>query len=139
VIILKPLDKRDALNTLIDCLAKDTKVDRDELEREIFHREELMSTGIGFGVGVPHVRLTSVSDVVMAMGVSHEGIKDYGSLDGKPVHIVCMIISGRYEHARYIKTLAAISAKLKEESFRQAVLTAADTESIYNIMISGND
>ncbi len=137
VLILDCVHKKDALNALIDCIAKALEVqDRDELAKEIFHREELMSTGIGLGVAVPHVRLDSVADIVMSMGVSRHDITDYPSLDGKPVRIICMIAAGRYQHPKYIKALAEISRILKEEPVRKALLATPDAESVYNIMVS---
>ena len=132
--------KEDALNVLIDRLAEAPEIgSREELAKEIFHREQLMSTGIGFGVGIPHVRLASVKNVVMAMGVSRSEIRDYASLDGKPVRIVCMIAAGRDQHARYIKALAAVSALLKDESFRNRLLAAKDAREIYSLMTGGGN
>lgn len=136
VVIMEATRKAEALSILAALLARAPGVgDKEELAKEIFRREELMSTGIGFGIAVPHVRLTSIADIVMAMGVSHAGITDYVSLDGKPVHIVCMIAAGKYQHTQYIKALAAISSRLKEESFRSRILTAPDPDTIYRNMI----
>lgn len=63
--------KDEALNCLIDCFAESlNQIGRDKLAEAIFHREKLMSTGIGLGVGVPHVRLSSVSSISMAAGLN---------------------------------------------------------------------
>ncbi len=137
IVTMEVTRKVEALNGLIEILARAPGVgDRDELAREIFRREELMSTGIGFGIAVPHVRLASVADVVMAMGVIHAGITDYVSLDGKAVNIICMIAAGKYQHTQYIKALGAISSRLKEETFRSQILAAPDPDTIYRHMIN---
>ena len=136
VVIMNSEHKENALRAIADVLSHAPEVkNHDELEKEIFHREELMSTGIGFGVGVPHVRLDSVSNLAMAVGVSRTDIADYGSLDGKPVRIICMIAAGRYQHARYIKLLAEISSILKEDSVRDELLSAPDAASVFDIMV----
>ncbi len=140
IILLKKRDKKGILMELIDCLSAAPEItDREELARAIFRREELMSTGIGLGIAVPHVRLESVKGLVMAIGISHAGIIDYDSLDGAPVHIVCMIATGRYQHAQYLKTLAAISGRLKDQAFRDLLLAAPDTETIYRLLIDKGD
>lgn len=138
VVILKGSKKNEVLEELIKCLSTAPEVkNKDELTLAIFHRENLMSTGIGLGIAVPHVRLESVKDLVMAIGISRSGIADYESLDGQPVDIICMIAAGKYQHAKHLKALAAISACLKNESLRQLLLSASDSESIYDIMVNG--
>ena len=71
ILILESKTKKDALQTLAECLAAAPQIkDRDELIKRIFYREGLMSTGIGMGIAVPHVRLASVTEPVMCVGIS---------------------------------------------------------------------
>lgn len=135
VIILDTDKKEVALNSLIDCLARAEEVDsREALVDEIFKREALMSTGIGFNVAVPHVRLDSVSELVMAMGLSHKDIVDYESLDESPVRIICMIAARSDQHAQYLKTLGAMSSVLKADSIREALLDAKTPQEAFDIL-----
>lgn len=135
VVRLHVTRKRDALTRIADVLATAQEVtDRDELLREIFKREELMSTGIGFGVAVPHVRLSSVKDLVMAMGVCQEPLPDYESLDDEPVRILCMIAARHDQHGRHIRTLAAISRLLRHPTFREEILAAPDAPAVHALM-----
>jgi len=127
VLLLDCDTKKEALQVLVDCLATTSEIgDQDELASAIFHREVLMSTGIGLGIGIPHVRLVSVKNIVMAVGISHKPIMDYESIDGKPVHLIFMIAAGEKQHREHIKLLASISSLLKDENLR-AKLTGADT------------
>lgn len=136
VLMLAAGSKRDALETLIETLGKAPQVkDTSSLRAEIFYREELMSTGIGSGVAVPHVRLDSVTDLVMAVGVSPEPIADYESLDDEPVRLVFMVAARVDQHAQYLKTLSAISALVKDATMREALLGATDGESAYRILV----
>lgn len=138
VLRLQCTTKEEALNALIDALASAPEVkNRDELAREVLEREKLMSTGIGFGIGVPHVRLATVEDLVMAVGVNDRGLDDYASLDDEPVRIICMVAARDGQHAQYLKTLAAISGLLKETEVRTALLEAPDVEAIHNLLTTG--
>ena len=134
-VLLDAPDKEAALTALVDLLAAAPQVrDRELLLKEVFAREALMSTGIGFGVGVPHVRLPSVKDIVMAVGVNARPLADYQSLDGEPVRMVCMVAARDDQHAQYLKTLAAVSALLKQEAVRAAVLAAPDAPAVYALL-----
>lgn len=132
VLLLNTPNKEDALRALVDCLATSPLVrNKKELAEEVFEREKLMSTGIGFGIGVPHVRIPSVDDVVMAVGVNANGIEDYASLDEQPVRIVCMVAAHENQHAQYLRTLAAISNLMKQDEVRADLLAAQSPEEIY--------
>ena len=104
----------------------------------IFRREELMSTGIGFGVGVPHVRLDGVKDMVMALGIARKPLTDYASLDDVPVQIVCMVAAGSSQHPQYIRALSAISSRLKDESVRKALISSTDAQTAFKLF-TGED
>jgi PTS system nitrogen regulatory IIA component len=134
VVFLDGALKENALKTLCAVLATSSLVpDEDKLAGAIFRREELMSTGIGFGVGVPHVRLEGVSDLVMALGIAREPLGDYASLDDVPVQIVCMVAAGSTQHPQYIRALSAISSRLKDESVRTALIASKDAGSAFRL------
>jgi len=130
--------KAEALNELIECLGEAPQVrDGDELARAVFEREALMSTGIGLGVAVPHVRLASVTDLVMAAGLSRRGIADYESLDGRPVHVIFLIAARYDQHATYIRLLSNISRRVKDDDLRERLLGAKDARDFYNALMGG--
>ncbi|MDF7806966.1 PTS sugar transporter subunit IIA [Pontiellaceae bacterium B12219] len=137
VIIMESADKDTILRNLVDLLAESPFVhDRDELLKGIFAREELMSTGIGFGVGVPHVRISSVSDLVMAVAICKEPITGYSSLDNQPVQIVCMLAARSDQHAKYIRTLSAVSSRLKDADVRKSIIESDDPAFIHAQLIT---
>jgi PTS system nitrogen regulatory IIA component len=70
----------------------------------------------------------------LAVDVCSEDIRDYQSLDGTCVRIICMIAAQKDQHMPYIRTLSAISWKLKEAGLRQKILSARDTDTIYRLM-----
>ena len=138
VIVLDQADKDTILRRLVDLLAESPFVrNRDALLEGILAREELMSTGIGFGVGVPHVRIDSVSDLAMAVAVCKTPITDYASLDNQPVQIVCMLAARSDQHTKYIRTLAAVSGRLKDAEVRKAIIESDDPEFIHAQLVTG--
>lgn len=135
VLILESSKKVDALKTLVDCLSNAQEVkDRQELTEGIFRREDLMSTGIGKGIGVPHVRLDSVENPVMCVGICRNPITDYESLDRLPVRLIFMIAAGKDQHAEYIRLLASVSSKLKNDELYNALINAPDGEAFCCIL-----
>jgi len=136
IIILPEADKKTVLTKLVDLLATSPLVrNRDQLLNGIFAREELMSTGIGFGIAVPHVRIDTVADLVMAVAVCKHPVIDYASLDNQPVHIVCMLAARSDQHAKYIRTLSAVSSRLKDVETRRQIIASDDADFIFSQLI----
>lgn len=135
VVFLESTTKEDALNELAECLSDAEEVQHTgDLAKEIFIREELMSTGIGFNVAVPHVRLDSIQDLVMAVGICRKPILDYASMDEQPVYIICLIAARTDQHAQYLKTLGMVSNLLKPDAFRKALRETESTEAAYDLL-----
>ncbi len=136
VLMLSASSKTEALDTLINVLAEtDAISDRDEFLRGIWNREVLMSTGIGLGIGIPHVRLSSIKDVVMAVGICRPPLKDYIALDEQPVEIIFMIAARTDQHSEHLRLLSSISARCKNEQFRQKVSSAKNSSEVYDILV----
>ncbi len=94
-----------------------------------------MSTGIGMGIGVPHVRLDSVEAPVMAVGICRNPISDYESLDGEPVRLIFMIAAGKGQHAEHIRLLANITSRLKDGRLREALMKTTDAGAFYRMLV----
>jgi PTS system nitrogen regulatory IIA component len=140
VLILESATKSEALRALADSLGTAPQIhDRDALLQGILYREELMSTGIGMGIAVPHVRLASVTGPVMSAGICRKPLPDYESLDGIPISLIFMIAAGQHQHAEYLRLLASLSLKFKSEKLREALISAPDTLSFYNTLIRQED
>ncbi len=138
VLLLDVSHKKQALDALVDCLAQTPEiVSQDELASEIFHREELMSTGIGLGVAIPHVRLPSLNKAVMAAAVSLNDVDDYESIDGQPVRLIFMIAAGRDQHAEYLRLLSGLAGLVKDEGVRQELLGATTPTDFFDTLCRG--
>lgn len=136
VLVLESTSKAEVLTQLATLITKTPFISNgDALLKHILEREALMSTGIGFGVGVPHIRVDYTSDLVMAIAVCHNGLKDYITLDNDEVKIVCMLVARQDQHAEYLRTLSNISTRLKEPEMRHQIIESQNPVQIYNLMI----
>jgi fructose-specific phosphotransferase system IIA component len=130
VLILKSADKESAIRELATAIAaSDDVADGEALLEAILDREQIMSTGIGLGIAIPHAKIPSVKDFVVALGKSPAGI-EFHSLDGKPVHFVVMIAGPDQQQERYLQLLARITLKLKDAGVRRALSDADDADAI---------
>jgi PTS system nitrogen regulatory IIA component len=136
ILFLEYSTKRDVLLALADNLANAPQVkNRQELAIEILKREELMSTAIGRGIAIPHIRLASVTDLVVSVGISRTDIVDFQPLDDEPVRLVFMIAAAYNQHAYYLQTLSFFSARLKNRELRNALLAAQSPQEVYTLFL----
>jgi PTS system nitrogen regulatory IIA component len=137
VVFINQSSKRDALVELSNILATAPQVKNgSELLSEILKREELMSTGIGRGIAIPHVRLSSVTDLVVAVGVCKSNIEDFQTIDDVPVNILIMIAAAYNQHSYYLKTLSHFSSKLKNTELRDAITKASTPREVYDLIVN---
>ena len=130
------ISKVDALTDMVELISKSDNVqDKKALLDGILQREELMSTGIGLGIAVPHVRIDSVKDLVMAVGIASQQIEDYETIDDKPVQVVFMIAAGSDQHAQHLKLLSQIAAKFKNDELRKRLVLAKTPEEVADILL----
>ncbi len=136
IVDLKAVTKEDALRELVNVLALSPEVtDAEELLTAIFEREKVISTGVGIEVALPHVKIPSVKNFVIAIGRSHKGI-DFESLDDKPVYIVVMIGANDKQAGDFLKVLAKLVLKLKNRSFRKQVMFAKSPKRIKELFVN---
>jgi nitrogen PTS system EIIA component len=140
ILFLNYSKKRDALVALAENLASAPQIkSRQELVAEILRREELMSTAIGRGIAIPHVRLSSVTDLVVSVGVSQSDIIDFQSLDDVPVRLLFMIAAAYNQHAYYLQTLSFFSSKLKNNELRSSLMAAKTPQEVYSLLVSQDE
>lgn len=136
VVFINQTSKHDALVALADVLATAPQVkDAQELTEQILKREELMSTAVGRGIAIPHVRLSSVTDLVMAVGVCKKPISDFQTIDDQPVNLLFMIAAAYNQHSYYLKTISHFSAKLKDSDLRDAISSALTEQEVFNLLM----
>lgn len=128
-------ERWDAIAELIDCLVAAGKIaaaDRDEVLESIRQREQTMSTGIGFGIAIPHASSDKVSEVVAAFGRSSRGVQ-FDSLDGQPVFFIVLFVVPKDQFQTHLRTLAAIAKFLNDKAVRDDLGSAPDAKSILRV------
>ena len=136
VVFINHSSKHDALVQLSEVLATAPQVkNAAELTAEILKREELMSTGIGRGIAIPHVRLPSVTDLVMAVGVCRKPIEDFQAIDDQPVSLLFMIAAAYNQHSYYLKTISHFSAIFKQNDLVSEMVNAKDEAELFDILL----
>lgn len=127
---LESTNKMDAISELARSFTGSGVCDDiDALIGALREREEIMSTGIGFGIAIPHARLNGVKKMTFAVGISRQGIV-FDSLDGQPVHLVILVAAGEKQHKEYLRLLSAIMAVLKKEGTKESIIRADTPEEI---------
>lgn len=140
VMDLKATNRWEAIDELIDCLVKAGKIEprhRDAIVGVVRKRESSMSTGIGFGIGIPHASTDLIQEVVGAFGRSSTGI-DFDALDNQAVTLVMLFLVPQGQFQKHLHTLADIAKLLHRKEFRQALEQAPDAESMFAIIKSNS-
>lgn len=121
-----------AIVELVDLLVSQGKIkpeDRDGILASLKQREETMSTGIGFGIAIPHCSSDRLAEVVAAFGRSTGGI-EFDALDNAPVKFVVLFIVPKNQFQTHLRTLASIAKFLNDRSVRDALAQARSGEEI---------
>lgn len=130
---LKARDKKGVLEEMVKPLAVSANLEKKTLLRILMDREQLGSTGIGGGIGIPHGKLKGLDTLILGFGSSQNGI-DFESIDGRPAHLFFMLITPEDSTGLHLKLLARISRILKNEPFKERLFHAADTDEVFNII-----
>jgi mannitol/fructose-specific phosphotransferase system IIA component (Ntr-type) len=131
------LSKHDALDLLIDRLAtSDAVADPEAFRTAVHDRESVMSTGIGGGIAIPHVRIPQVRYANMGVAVSPEGI-DYGTLDNKPVHVMILFATPEGADKEYLRLLAQVMAALKDRALYDRLVQCESSACIHAVLHEG--
>jgi mannitol/fructose-specific phosphotransferase system IIA component (Ntr-type) len=114
---LPSTEKDDALEFLARVLDAnpDIEVGTDAIE-EVKKREQEYNTGIGMGVGVPHVRARrEEGDLFCAIGWSQAGVQ-YAASDDRPVHLVVMYYIPGAQKKVYLKEVSSLVKAIRSSA-----------------------
>jgi PTS system nitrogen regulatory IIA component len=135
ILFLNYMNKRDVLVAMSENLSTAPQIKNpQELHEEILKREDLMTTAIGLGIAIPHVRLSSVTDLVVSVGISSVDIIDFKALDDEPVRVLIMIAAAANHHAYYLKALSYFSSQLKNRELYNALLAAKTPSEVFSLL-----
>ncbi len=107
--------------------------DIDSLIAALKEREQIMSTGIGFGIAVPHARIKEVKRIAFAIGISRNGI-DFDAMDREPANLIILVAAGDLQHMEYLRLLSRIMNLLKQEHAQERIISATDLDQVIDII-----
>lgn len=133
---LQGRDKESAIKELVELLDNENLLlDKEMAYEAILLREKSRSTGIGSGIAIPHGKCKAVHELVMAVGVSREGI-EFNSVDGQPVKIILLLVSPTDQTGPHIQALANISRLMLDEEFKLSIEQAESAQKTYERFLS---
>ena len=130
----------EALKEIVGVMKSGGRVSRAKnLYDKLVQRERLGSTAIGDGVAVPHCRFKGVKSPIVALGISRPGM-DFGSLDGKPTHLLFTIVSSPDDPSTGLRVLAAVAQLArKATALPGRVLEARSPRAVIDIIRDEED
>jgi DNA integrity scanning protein DisA with diadenylate cyclase activity/mannitol/fructose-specific phosphotransferase system IIA component (Ntr-type) len=131
LIDLRSVDLEGALEELLAVsVAKFPDLRSESLLKGLLARESTMTTYLGLGVALPHVRVKMRRRYILAVGRSRVGIRYEGSMADERVHLIVMLIAG--EQARdYLQVLAAIARQIREPELVSSLVNAPSLDALY--------
>ena len=134
-----PKDKKEALDQVVDLMAKSGKINDVEAYRQrVYAREEESTTGIGEGIAIPHGKCDAVTNPGLAAMVVKDGV-DFDSLDGEPVHLIFLIAAPNTEDNIHLDVLSKLSVLLMDEQFTADLLNAKSVDEFLEIVDKADD
>jgi fructose-specific phosphotransferase system IIA component len=135
---LRAADRWEAIDELINNLVQTGRVkleNREAIAEVVKKREKSMSTGIGFGIGIPHASTDLISEVIGSFGRSRTGV-NFDALDNQPVNLIMLFLVPQGQFQKHLHTLANIAKLLHNKDFRSALESAPDAESMMQLIRS---
>jgi PTS system fructose-specific IIA component len=97
-------------------------------------REGVLSTGIGFGVAIPHARSSAVPELSVVGGLSPVPVP-YDSIDGDPVRLFFLIVGPEAAAGQHVKVLSRIARLVRRDTLRQQLCQSGTADEFYSALL----
>lgn len=138
VVPLVARDKQGVITELAGALVRHTGARLDEVLSAIEDRESVLSTGIGFGVAIPHARCAAVRELTMVGGVSAAPVP-YDSIDGEPVRLFFLIVGPEASAGLHVKILSRIARLVRRDGVRKQLVEAPTPDEFYRVLLDAEE
>jgi PTS system fructose-specific IIA component len=119
---------------LIGVLGRDRNVeDLASVRDAVFEREELMSTGVGKGLALPHAKTRGVKETVAAMGITGGPI-DFQAVDSEPVRIVFLLVGPPDAKSSHVRILSRISRLMNRQDVREGIIASTSAADLLKLL-----
>ena len=135
---LAATDRWAVIDQLIDVLVRTHKIrpeDRETVRKAVKDRETSKSTGIGYGIALPHASVGCIQDVAAAFGRPAQGI-DFQALDNQPVTMCLLFLTPQGQFQKHLLLLSTVARFLSNKDNRQKLEAAQSAEEILAIFRS---
>lgn len=127
----------EAIDRLIDLFNQEGHLlDQERFRAAIFHREEIVSTGIGMGVAVPHAKLKDFTDFFIVVGIQQTQGLEWNALDRAPVRLIFMIAGPENRQTEYLQILSLLTSAIRDIDLRKKLLSATSTKEVFDLFTS---
>lgn len=137
ILLVNGESKKDVIEDIVAHVCTRCPLSDSQIRNAIWKRERMMTTGIGKGLALPHIRLQDFPSPLVVVAVCRKPIpaSDYKSVDDDPISLVVFFAADERDPHAYLRLLGSISAKLKEDGVIAQILAAGeDQNAIYNIL-----
>lgn len=117
---LNGTSRQEVVEELAGAVEKHAGLERKEIVAAVLAREEIMATGIGEGVAVPHARMAGLNGPLVGFGLSTTGV-DFDAPDGEPARLICLILTPHHDNGAQLEILADIASTFKAAELRERV------------------
>jgi mannitol/fructose-specific phosphotransferase system IIA component (Ntr-type) len=129
--------KDEVIDGLVDVLEGHPGIDRlEDVRAAIFQREEMMSTGVGKGLGLPHAKTSAVTETVAAFATTAEPV-DFGAIDDEPIRLLLLLVGPEEHKSQHVKILGRISRLVSRDGFRDRLLSAEAPDTVIEVLREG--
>ena len=126
--------KGEVIEELVELAAKSKLVkDKEMLLKDIITRENLVTTGVGYGVAFPHAKTKATKGIVIAFGRSNKGV-EFEAMDKKPVHLFFLIAAPEDAIGAHLKVMAHLSYLMKSDKNRDKLMTVKSPGELLQII-----
>ena len=135
VMVLRGSTKLEIMDELIDRAAELTRLNRDVIYRMTWKREQMMTTGVGGMLALPHIRVNDILHPYVIVGVCENPITDYQGLDDLPVRVIVFTVAPDENQEAYLQLLSSISRRLRNPKLvEQLIGTVGNTVDLLNVI-----
>jgi fructose-specific phosphotransferase system IIA component len=137
ILEMKAENKHDAISELVDLVDKKCHIaDKNSALQAVLDREKTMSTGMQYGLAIPHARVDEVKSITVAIGIKKSGI-DFQALDNQPSRVFVLILSPVLEQSPHIQVLAAIVSSLNKQEKVDRLLACRNKREVFRFFQPG--
>ena len=110
----------------------DKIIDFEKFKNLIIEREQIVTTAIGLGFAIPHVKNNSIKDFFISIFILETSI-NWNSIDGEPVKVV-FLIGGPENHKQYLQILSKLILIIRNRELSFSLKNSKDLEFIYKLL-----